>query len=380
VSRAGLVSPESQVLNGPKAVNTMNLFLSYLKYGPSNCYSGIGTSGVIANGWENSCKIGDNSYNLGNNKYLPSKYGLDEASANEVIDDLATLLTSGRLSPENREIMKEAFDYTLESGKDKFEAMVNAQQLMVLSPEFHTTGLIQKTGQDRTIPGKPNATDIPYKAVIYLMLGGGMDSWNVLVPDSCSGKNAAGQTVDEQYLEQRGILAFDRSKGEFDLTIEPNTDQPCESFAINEDLEYMKQLYSEGDLIFLANTGVVNQNGMTIKNYSSKTRSQLFDHAGMQEETKKIDPYSAFSGTGVLGRAKDVLATKGHVVNSMSINGGSISVSGTVGISMPNIVASSSVTKTLAHRPRDEEYFDVEEYTRKVNSKLDPFSSVFGET
>ena len=380
MSTAGVVSPETQVLNGPVAVSTMNLFLSHLKYGPSNCYSGIGLSGVIAEGWRNTCVIGNNVYNLGNNKYLPSAYGLNEASADEVVDDLATLLTSGRLSPDNRGIIKEAFSDTLKSGKDEFEAMINAQQLIALSPEFHTTNLVQKTGEDRSSPPTLNATGYPYKAVIYVMLSGGMDSWNVLAPESCSGKNAAGQTVDKQYLEQRDELAFDRSKGEFDLTIEPNTEQPCEKFAINKELKYLRDLYLEGDALFLANTGVVNQNGMTIKNFNFKTRSRLFDHRGMQREAKRVDPYDTYAGTGVLGRAKDVLALKGHKVDAISINIGTVTLVGTIGKSSAVSVVNSGGVKVFGGRPGHERYFKLEEYAKKVNSETGSFSSVFGET
>eukprot|EP00536_Pseudo-nitzschia_multiseries_P015007 jgi/Psemu1/246522/estExt_Genewise1.C_8030013 len=380
VSEAGMVSPESQVLNGPTAVNTMNLFLSHLKYGVSNCYGGMGCSGRVATGWKNNCAIGNNELNPGNNKYLPITYGLDEASASEVIDDLATLLTSGRLSSESRDIMKKAFNNTLESGKDVFEAMINMQQLMVLSPEFHTTGLVQNTMKERPPAPKPNATDSPYKAIIHVMLGGGMDSFNVLAPESCSGKNAAGQTVDKQYLEQRGILAFDRKKGEFDYKIKPNTEQPCESFAVNKALGYMKQLYDEGDLLFLANTGIINANGLTKKNYNIKTRTRLFDHSGGQREVKRTDPYDVHLGSGVLGRAKDILATKGHVVDAMSINFRSVSVSGSPGISSSTKVVNQGRPKPFGSRPNSEKYFDISKYAQKMNSATDAFSSIFGET
>ena len=159
MSSAGLVSPESQVLNGPTSVNGMNLFLSFIKYGASNCYSGLGTSGLVFNGHKNSCVIGDNRYNLGNTKYLPATYGLNETSADDVVNDLATIMTSGRLG--SREIYKDAFAKTLQSGKGPFEAMINVQQLISLSPEFHATNFIKKSGNDRTLPALPNATNIP---------------------------------------------------------------------------------------------------------------------------------------------------------------------------------------------------------------------------
>jgi uncharacterized protein (DUF1501 family) len=377
MSSAGIVSPESQVLNGPTTVNGMNLFLSFIKYGASNCYSGLGTSGVVYNGWMNSCIIGDNVYNLGNTKYLPTTYGLNETSADDVVNDLATIMTSGRLG--SREIYKEAFTKTLESGKGPFEAMINVQQLISLSPEFHATNFIKKSGNNRSLPDMPNATNIPYKAVIFLMLSGGMDSWNVLVPESCSKTNADGENVHDQYLRMRDMLAFDRDKGEFDLKIDPQSEQPCESFAIHNELAYIKELYDDGDVIFLANTGVVNSNGMNTVNYNAKTRSRLFDHAAMQEETKKIDPYADFTGTGVLGRAKDVLSLRGHVVNSMSINEGSILVTGSPGLSSPPTVVSQNGAKVFAHRPHSEAYFDIEDYAKEINAELDPFNSFYSE-
>ena len=79
--------------------------------------------------------------------------------------------------------------------------------------------------------------------------------------------------------------------------------------------------FSSVDLLFVSNVGVINQEEMTIKNWGSKTRTRLFDHGGMQEETKKVDPYDTKAGTGVLGRAKDILAKNGHNVQTLGING-----------------------------------------------------------
>ena len=156
-----------------------------------------------------------------------------------------------------------------------------------------------------------------------------MDSFNMLVPETCSGTNAAGQTVRAQYEEQRGVLAFDDSKGEYDMTIDA-TGQPCEKFALHDELTVLKELYDDNDLIFFANTGVINENGMTKTNYKQKTTTQLFAHNTMQQEAKVVDPYRTAPGTGVLGRAKDLLSTAsyGHVVNSLSIDIASIAING----------------------------------------------------
>ena len=199
-------------------------------------------------------------------------------TAEEIVDDLATLLTSGRLSDANRQLMTEAYNYTLSLKDDPYEAMVNVQQLMIASPEFQTTNTPSLTGEDRPLPNKPQSSGKPYKAVIYLMLSGGADSYNMLVPNICSGTNADGVPVSEQYITHRGVMAFNRTEGEFNLTISASSEQPCSSFAVHDELEFVKELYDDKDLLWIANAGVVNQNGMTKNNFNAKTKTQLFAH------------------------------------------------------------------------------------------------------
>ena len=321
VQSAGLVSPESQVLNGPLVINLLNLFRSYVKYGMTRCYDGFGTGKLRYDyGQWDECEIGNETTSHGNSRYSLSS-NLNASLADHVVQELSTILTAGRLSPENEAIVKNAFNFTLENGKGEYEAMINAQQIIATSPEFHTTGLTRKLPTPRTFEGSGNATGIPYKSVIFFMLPGGLDSWHVLAPESCTGVNSKNETVFDQYMTQRGVMAFDRDAGEFDLTINPNHPQPCESFAIHKSLPYVHKLYNEDDLLFISNVGVINQQEMTVKNWNAKTRTRLFDHGGMQEETKKVDPYDQMVGTGVLGRAKDMLTKNGHNVNSLGING-----------------------------------------------------------
>merc|ERR1719393_703075 len=174
----------------------------------------------------------------------------------------------------------------------------------------------------------PGAAGVPYKAVIQVMLNGGLDSFSVLVPDSCTGTNAEGTTVDQQYRDVRGPLAFDRSKGEYDLTITPNSEQPCESFAIHEDLPFVKELYDDGDLLFFANVGVVNNNKMNRENWEDKTRARLFSHSSMQQEAIKLDTYEKLPGSGVLGRLNDMLINKFNgTANSIGISDNSNTLS-----------------------------------------------------
>ena len=379
---ANILAPEAEVLNGPSSISTANGLLSLFKYGSSRCGdSFFRTSTETKTSSINVCVIGDNSTNFGNNKYSPSDYDLNPRSADEVVDDLATLLTSGRLSPENRQIIKGAFEETLTSGKTELEALVNAQQLIALSPEFHSNSLVRKTNQPRTVPEQQDATNVQYKAVIHLMLAGGMDSFNVLVPKSCSGTNDEGTKVDVQYLEERGALAFNKAVGDFELTIEPNTEQPCEKFAIHKELPYIKELYNDKDLLFFANTGVVNANGMNRGNWDVLTKSRLFGHEAMEKEIRKVDPFNNLAGSGVLGRLNDLLATKyDSVVNAIGIQFNSIALAGDPATEIPTSIVGRDGPVSFGQQQKDELYFDLQGKAAAINSEQDAFSSVFGET
>jgi hypothetical protein len=109
-------------------------------------------------------------------------------------------------------------------------------------------------------------------------------------------------------------------------------------------------------------------------------RTQLFAHNTMQEETKKVDPYDYYDGTGVLGRAKDVLAANGYNIDAISIDQSSVALDGSPGVSAASFVVPRNGVNTFATRPqkdvrpqkriRGEKYFDIEGYG---------FSGIFAE-
>ena len=69
--------------------------------------------------------------------------------------------------------------------KDKPKALRMAQQLVIASSEFHATGLTRKNEE---IKREQTASAIKscrrYKAVVHILLAGGCDSFNLLVPHS----------------------------------------------------------------------------------------------------------------------------------------------------------------------------------------------------
>jgi uncharacterized protein (DUF1501 family) len=214
------------------------------------------------------------------------------------------------------------------------------------------------------------------------MLAGGADSFNLLVPNinQCQGMNSKNQTVDQQYLIFRDVMALSYPN-EFTQSISTvNQGQPCDSFVVHPELTFLKRLYDDGDLVFFANTGVVNQNAMTRSNFQMKARTQLFAHNAMQDETKKIDPYDIRTGTGVLGRAKDKLKLNGHIVDGMNIDQASILLDGVPGASDTSFVVPRGIVSTFARRPTTENYFDFEGHANDINGKVDGFSGMFADT
>ena len=108
----------------------------------------------------------------------PGKLG----HSNAVVDRLATLLTAGRLGNEAKAIVVDAFD----AAGSAEDGLIMAQQLILTTGEFHTTNIVKSTAQVREDVAFPKSTGKPYRAVIYLMLSGGCDSFNMLTPYTCS--------------------------------------------------------------------------------------------------------------------------------------------------------------------------------------------------
>lgn len=347
----------------------MNHILSLQKYGLNRCEDGIGWG----DGSCYSSDIGNNHDSEGNTTLAPDP----AKSAKENINDLATLLTSGRLSHKSREIIEEAYNATLASGKSPLEAYINAQQLIATTPEFNTNSPTKHGTESHGTSAPPIATGKKYKAVVYLLLHGGCDSFNMLVPHECTGTNAANINVRDQYDNERGAMAF--SEEERSLIINA-TGQPCETFALHDELTLFKELYDNGTLSMLANTGVINQNGMDKSNYRDKTKTQLFAHDAMQEESKKVDPYDTAPGTGVLGRAAGVLGSLGYNVNSLSIDNPSIAVDGVPGEAPAPLIVNRGGAKSFNPGQSDQNYWNVNEYMERLNNKTSSQGSIYGET
>ena len=107
-------------------------------------------------------------------------------NAASVVDNLALLLTAGRLNTNARNSIISSYN-DAGGGSDGLKI---AQKLIAATPEYHSTNNIVDTKSiARPAPPDPTPSTKPYKAVVFLMFDGGADSHNMLVPHSeCTGK------------------------------------------------------------------------------------------------------------------------------------------------------------------------------------------------
>jgi uncharacterized protein (DUF1501 family) len=368
VALASLASPEGQVITGPRTINFLNGVFSLIKFGLTSCLEGFGRY----QWWDyNNCEEytlgGSNKGVLGKLNYSPAT----SSTASTYIDELAMLLTAGRLSTSSRKLIT----IVVAAEPNRKMAVMKAQQLIALAPEFHSTNIAQKSGATRPELESPTPSTKPYKAVVYLLLDGGMDSFNMLVPHTCEVANGDGQTVLEQYYSERTSLAV--GEGERSLVINA-ANQPCSQFVVHPDLEVVFRLYNEGDLAFFANAGVLNR-PVTKDNYYQRTKTALFGHNTMQDEAQKIDPYDGAPGTGILGRMCDVLKRMMYTPQPITVQDATIATVGVPGAAVDPLTVSPYKTNEFNPTTKGETFNPIP-HLKKLNDATTLQSSLYGET
>jgi hypothetical protein len=111
------------------------------------------------------------------------------ATPAQVVSELDLLLTSGRLDKAALELLTAEYQLELtETNNDTNAAVAHVAQIMASAPEFQSTNIAARTGLAREATDREPSTSAeaqePYKAVVYLFLDGGADSYNILVPHS----------------------------------------------------------------------------------------------------------------------------------------------------------------------------------------------------
>lgn len=368
VGEASLVCPECLVLTGPKSISLGNGLQSLLKYGLDSAYDGFG---IGRSKDEDLRQVGDTTLSRGRLTYAPSSI----ANSEDIVDELIILLTAGRLFAKRTRLVE---IYELLTRKSLDDAFINLQQIIVTTPEFHSNAISHHSkSKIPTAKSKLSAKTGDYKAVVYLFLDGGFDSYNMLVPHACAGTNNAGVSVDKQYIEERGDLAL--TDEERTLLIDVDK-QPCNKFALHPELSLLKELYDDADLVFFANAGMIENVNMTRMNFEERTTMQLFAHNGMIRETQSMDPKKIIPGTGMLGRLAASLERSGLSSSTISVDESSVAVEPNIGEKPAPIVVSRSGVTIFDRRPV-EELFDVKTYAEEFNSISGSYqNSLFGQT
>jgi len=366
LSLANLVSPEATVLNTPKALGLVGGLLSMVKYGLADCEAHWTPYNDINCPFEGQYhdSVGRLTFAPGN---LLDHRGNPSTTHEDLVDELALLLTPGRLSPNNREILLDALLYAHNRGSNTLRV---AQQLMVLTPEFHTTNFIRHTGDPRPPPPLPATPAKSYKAIVFFFLPGGVDSYNLLIPHSgCTGRD-----MFEHYSQTRGTIALEKNK-----LLQINVaDQICDKFGLHPSVPFFKELYEDGDLSFFANAGVLHEYSDKY-NYRAHHKTQLFAHNVMTKETEIIDAHQEIAGTGVLGRAMTRLRSLAdpYLVGAVSLANQALSLVGQPGISEPVKFLTQSGVSTFDPRPS---LPNMSSYTEALNAEAEMVTSLYGET
>lgn len=384
VLEKGLVSPESQVLDAPQIMSYINGISSTPNFGLTDCMGGFGSNFERYNLKDTKQRQRQDFFNCniagnGNPRtpkaplqlhWVPSRW--DPAT---VVSELDLLLTGGKLSPRNRKLIEDAYLSTqLRMGHS--DALEVAQSLLGFSPEFHTTNHLLGTStlreSNNNIPlveSRQTTKSLNgYKAVVYIFLQGGADSFSTLVPLRCS------NDLFSSYTSVRGNMALDRN------SLLPINDrsgtQPCSQFGVHSALGTVKKLYDDGDAVFLANVG--NLVGPTTKQDvldKLNVPPNLFAHNTQQKATQSVHAQNP-RASGVLGRIGDALnfqAEDEKVFSAYSTRGSPKIMEGAPGVSQAADVLSSNGVSGLSFLSSK-----MEEGIRSLNAPK--LSSIYGET
>ena len=121
--------------------------------------------------------------------------------------------------------------------------------LISFMPFTHT--IVRKTGSTRPITPPSPKSSSPYKAIVYINLAGGADSFNILTP------GASDCNLYDGYWEARGRGAgIGLSTDEIlDIDAWSAGISGCSSLGVNKLLPAYKDIFDEGKGVFFANMG-----------------------------------------------------------------------------------------------------------------------------
>jgi uncharacterized protein (DUF1501 family) len=159
-----------------------------------------------------------------------------------------------------------------------------------------------------------------YKALVFLMLGGGNDSYNMLIP--------RGNPEYAEYETTRSNLAIPQTGTGSIIPINPLTTDGRQ-FGLHPNLGNMQQLFETNKLAFLSNVGTLVEpltNVSDFHNPSLKKPLGLFSHADQQQQWHSGRPHER-TNIGWGGRIADLVQsmnTNDNISMNISLRGTNI--------------------------------------------------------
>lgn len=175
---------------------------------------------------------------------------------------------------------------------------------------------ILNLGMINTISARPHISQNPsdYKAMICILLAGGADTYNVLVPTETSEYN--------DYAVTRGSLALNNTSNLLPL----NYNNAGRTFGVHSGMNRVRDLFDAGKLSFISNIGTLIEpiaDANDYENGNKKLPLGLYSHNDQIMQWQTSVPQSR-SAVGFAGRIADIL----HDMNTMPNISMNISLNG----------------------------------------------------
>jgi len=151
-----------------------------------------------------------------------------------------------------------------------------------------------------------------YKALVCILLSGGNDSWNMLIP--------ADDEPYQEYALARDSLALSLSGSSAALPLTGQS-HAKRTFAVHPACERIQSLYNQGNIAFVANVGTLIEK-ITLHDYRTKTSRlprSLFSHLDQRAQWQTSVPQSSET-SGWLGRATEALLESTVNESEISMN------------------------------------------------------------
>jgi uncharacterized protein (DUF1501 family) len=236
-------------------------------------------------------------------------------------------------------------------------------------------------GVINAVAARPHIIQNPndYKAMVCILLAGGADSYNMLIPTNTSDY--------AEYSAARGTLALQKNATPaqiFDLNYNNNG----KTFAVHAGLEKVKDLFNAGHLSFISNIGTLVEPIANKTAYNSgihKLPLGLYSHSDQIMQWQTAIPQSR-SAVGVGGRISDIIQDM-NTIPGISMN---ISLAGknffqagnnTSEFSISNSSTASTIGYTNLTSPNGNEGFINDIRNTTIDGlAIQQYSSLFDQT